>query len=343
MSSSRVCSRARPIASLVISWNTIRFTGTLGAEQLQQVPADALALAVLVRGQEQLLGALEGVLEFLHHLLLVLRNHVEGFEVVGGVDTEVGHFSPLWAAGISLALLGRSRTCPMEASTRYSLGRKPRIVRALVGLSTMTRVWATGTGRTVPLFIASGSPVCPLTFRIGTLTPGNTATVRCTGFRLLRPQPRCFCPVSSSPLRWRQQPPLGDESAQRGAQPGAARRCDRSRGGGADRPGGLPAGGPGRREGREPLGASLLLRGLGTALGLLALQWNGPQDAAFLGSFLADNLAIAFRAVVAASTLLSLLLSWRYVEQSGTPVGEYAAILLAATWGRCSCAAPPIW
>jgi NAD(P)H-quinone oxidoreductase subunit 2 len=73
--------------------------------------------------------------------------------------------------------------------------------------------------------------------------------------------------------------------------------------------------------------------GLGTALGLLALQWNGPQDAAFLGSFLADNLAIAFRAVVAASTLLSLLLSWRYVEQSGTPVGEYAAILLAATLG----------
>jgi NAD(P)H-quinone oxidoreductase subunit 2 len=37
--------------------------------------------------------------------------------------------------------------------------------------------------------------------------------------------------------------------------------------------------------------------------------------------------------VVAASTLLSLMLSWRYVERSGTPVGEYAAILLAATLG----------
>jgi len=73
--------------------------------------------------------------------------------------------------------------------------------------------------------------------------------------------------------------------------------------------------------------------GLGSALVLLALQWNGPLEPSFLGSFLADNLAIAFRSVVAASTLISLLLSWRYVERSGTPVGEYAAILLAATLG----------
>ena len=73
--------------------------------------------------------------------------------------------------------------------------------------------------------------------------------------------------------------------------------------------------------------------GLGLSLLLLALQWNGPMEPSFLGSFLADNLAIAFRAVVAASTLISLMLSWRYVERSGTPVGEYAAILLAATLG----------
>lgn len=73
--------------------------------------------------------------------------------------------------------------------------------------------------------------------------------------------------------------------------------------------------------------------GLGAALVLLALQWNGSLEPSFLGAFLADNLAIAFRSVVAASTLLSLLLSWRYVERSGTPLGEYAAILLAATLG----------
>ena len=73
--------------------------------------------------------------------------------------------------------------------------------------------------------------------------------------------------------------------------------------------------------------------GLGTALVLLALQWNAPLEPSFLGAFLSDHLAIAFRAVVALSTLLSLLISWRYAEQSGTPVGEYAAILLAATLG----------
>jgi len=73
--------------------------------------------------------------------------------------------------------------------------------------------------------------------------------------------------------------------------------------------------------------------GLGTSLVLLALQWNGSLEPSFLGAFFADNLAIAFRAVVAGSTLISLLMSWRYVEQSGTPLGEYAAILLAATLG----------
>ncbi|MCP9848266.1 NAD(P)H-quinone oxidoreductase subunit N [Cyanobium sp. Morenito 9A2] len=73
--------------------------------------------------------------------------------------------------------------------------------------------------------------------------------------------------------------------------------------------------------------------GLLSALVLLALQWDAPLEPSFLGSFLADNLAVAFRAVVAGSTLLSLLISWRYVESSGTPVGEYAAILLAATLG----------
>ena len=73
--------------------------------------------------------------------------------------------------------------------------------------------------------------------------------------------------------------------------------------------------------------------GLGASLVLLALQWNAPLQPAFMGSFLADNLSIAFRGVVASSTLLSLLISWRYVERSGTPVGEYAAILLAATLG----------
>ena len=72
--------------------------GHLGAKQLQQVPADALPFPVFVRGQQQLVGALEGVLELLHDLFLVLRHHVKGLEGIGGVDAEVG---PL------LALVGR--------------------------------------------------------------------------------------------------------------------------------------------------------------------------------------------------------------------------------------------
>nr|YP_002049365.1 NAD(P)H-quinone oxidoreductase subunit 2 [Paulinella chromatophora]B1X5D6.1 RecName: Full=NAD(P)H-quinone oxidoreductase subunit 2, organellar chromatophore; AltName: Full=NAD(P)H dehydrogenase, subunit 2; AltName: Full=NADH-plastoquinone oxidoreductase subunit 2 [Paulinella chromatophora]ACB43155.1 NAD(P)H-quinone oxidoreductase subunit 2 [Paulinella chromatophora] len=73
--------------------------------------------------------------------------------------------------------------------------------------------------------------------------------------------------------------------------------------------------------------------GLGSALILLASQWNSTLSPSFLGAFLADNLAIAFRAIIATSTLFSLMISWRYVERSGAPMGEYAAILLAATLG----------
>ena len=73
--------------------------------------------------------------------------------------------------------------------------------------------------------------------------------------------------------------------------------------------------------------------GLISALVILCFQWNGSLEVAFLGSFIADNLSISFRAVIALSTLVSLLISWRYAEQSGSPVGEYAAILLAATLG----------
>ena len=37
--------------------------------------------------------------------------------------------------------------------------------------------------------------------------------------------------------------------------------------------------------------------------------------------------------IIALSTLVSLLISWRYTEQSGSPIGEFAAIVLSATLG----------
>ena len=73
--------------------------------------------------------------------------------------------------------------------------------------------------------------------------------------------------------------------------------------------------------------------GLGSALILLAMQWDGEIQESFLGAFIADNLAIAFRGVIVLSTLISLLISWRYADQNGSPIGEFAAILLAATLG----------
>ena len=69
----------------------------LGVEQLQQMPADRFPLAVFIRGQEQFISALEGVLELLDDLFLVLRHHIEGLEVVFGVDPGLGPLLRLMA------------------------------------------------------------------------------------------------------------------------------------------------------------------------------------------------------------------------------------------------------
>ncbi|MEC4892065.1 MAG: NAD(P)H-quinone oxidoreductase subunit N [Oscillatoria sp. PMC 1051.18] len=65
----------------------------------------------------------------------------------------------------------------------------------------------------------------------------------------------------------------------------------------------------------------------------LYFQWNNPQPLGFLGSFNSDNLSIVFRAIVALSTAVTILMSIRYVEQSGTSLAEFIAIMLAATLG----------
>ncbi len=61
-----------------------------GLEQLAQVPADALPLAVFVGRQDQLGGVLERLLELGDDFPLVLGNHVEGFKVVFDVDAKRG-------------------------------------------------------------------------------------------------------------------------------------------------------------------------------------------------------------------------------------------------------------
>jgi NAD(P)H-quinone oxidoreductase subunit 2 len=65
----------------------------------------------------------------------------------------------------------------------------------------------------------------------------------------------------------------------------------------------------------------------------LYYNWNIANPDSFLGSFVGDNLSIIFRAIVVLSTAITILLSISYVEQSGTSLAEFIAIMLTATLG----------
>ena len=97
--------------------------GNLRLEFLEQVPGDGLALAVFIRGQQEFVGVLKQVLQLGHLLPLVVRDDVEGLEVVVHVDPEAGPGSLRYLAGISAALSGMSRMWPTLDSTTYPLPR----------------------------------------------------------------------------------------------------------------------------------------------------------------------------------------------------------------------------
>jgi NAD(P)H-quinone oxidoreductase subunit 2 len=75
------------------------------------------------------------------------------------------------------------------------------------------------------------------------------------------------------------------------------------------------------------------IAGLLIAIFFLVLGWDNPKPISFLGAFEADNLSIIFRAIIALSTIVTILMSVRYVEQSGTSLAEFIAIMLTATLG----------
>ncbi|MBK4730604.1 NAD(P)H-quinone oxidoreductase subunit N [Oxynema sp. CENA135] len=77
----------------------------------------------------------------------------------------------------------------------------------------------------------------------------------------------------------------------------------------------------------------LAIAGLGTAILALFSQWNNPDPIAFLGGFNGDPLSVVFRAIIALSAIVTILMSVRYVEQSGTSLAEFLMILLTATLG----------
>lgn len=77
----------------------------------------------------------------------------------------------------------------------------------------------------------------------------------------------------------------------------------------------------------------LAIAGLVAALVALVLQWNPADPVSFLGSFSNDTLGSVFRGIVALSTAVTILMSIAYVNRTGTPLGEFLAILLSATTG----------
>lgn len=75
------------------------------------------------------------------------------------------------------------------------------------------------------------------------------------------------------------------------------------------------------------------IAGLLSAVFALYLQWDNPDPMSFFGSFNSDDLSIVFRAIIALSTAVTILMSIRYIEQSGTALAEFIGLLLTATLG----------
>ena len=73
--------------------------------------------------------------------------------------------------------------------------------------------------------------------------------------------------------------------------------------------------------------------GLFNSVVALFFQWNNPNAIAFLGSFSGDNLSIVFRGIVVLSTMVTIPMSIRYIQQSGTSLVEFISIMLTATTG----------
>ncbi|NER25327.1 MAG: NAD(P)H-quinone oxidoreductase subunit N [Symploca sp. SIO1B1] len=73
----------------------------------------------------------------------------------------------------------------------------------------------------------------------------------------------------------------------------------------------------------------------GLLLSVVALykEWDVANPISFLGSFNGDTLSVAFRAIVALSAAVTILMSIRYVQQAGTSLAEFIGLLLTATLG----------
>jgi len=127
--------------------------GDLGLELVEQVPGDRLALAVLIGGEVELVGVLEGALELGHLLLLVRVDDVVRLEVALDVDREL-------AVGTLLHLrgqLGGLRKVTNVPDARLDVELWPEI--AADGARLRGRLddhELAGTGHRLPSFIHRG-------------------------------------------------------------------------------------------------------------------------------------------------------------------------------------------
>jgi NAD(P)H-quinone oxidoreductase subunit 2 len=77
----------------------------------------------------------------------------------------------------------------------------------------------------------------------------------------------------------------------------------------------------------------LAMAGLFSSIVALYFQWDNVNPISFSGGFNGDDLSIVFRGIIALSAIVTICMSIRYVEQSGTALAEFIAILLTATLG----------
>lgn len=77
----------------------------------------------------------------------------------------------------------------------------------------------------------------------------------------------------------------------------------------------------------------IAVSGLVGGLVTLVLQWQDPDMESFLGSFTADPISILFRGIIILSTVLTVLMSERYLTKAGSASPEFYVLLLTATLG----------
>jgi len=77
----------------------------------------------------------------------------------------------------------------------------------------------------------------------------------------------------------------------------------------------------------------IAIAGLLTSIVALYFQWDIANPISFLGGFNGDALSVVFRGIIALSAAVTILMSIRYVEQTGTSLAEFIAIMLSATLG----------